>query len=408
MSAQDSTIAIVGGGQAGGWAAQTLRSEGFGGRIVLIGNESHRPYERPPLSKSVLAGEAPPETTRLLKPEAFDALNVDWRPGVNAARIDRAAKQLHLSDGEPVRYDKLILCTGGRARQLGIPGANLPGVFTLRSIDDAAALGAALVPGKRLLVIGGGWIGLEVAATARGKGLDVTVVEAMERLCERTVPSEISGYLLRLHASHGVHVELGTGIEQLEQGADGVGLTATLANGQALACDVVLAGIGLIANDELAREAGLSCEGGVLVDSQCRSSDPDILAAGDVAVWHCERAARRMRLESWQNAQEQGIAAARSALGIEVNHQPLPWFWSDQYGINLQIFGMPMPTHRAVVRGDLQGDSFVMFFLDGDKVSAALGPNAARDLRFARRLIERGTSVDPVQLADLQVPLSRL
>ncbi|WP_418124682.1 NAD(P)/FAD-dependent oxidoreductase [Variovorax sp. 160MFSha2.1] len=408
MSAEEKTIAIVGAGQAGGWAAQTLRSEGFGGRIVLIGDEAHRPYERPPLSKSVLAGEALPETTSLQKPEAFDALNVDWRPGVSATRIDSAAKRLHLSGGDVVGYDKLILCTGGRARRLGIPGSELPGVFTLRNLDDAAALGAALMPGRRLLVIGGGWIGLEVASTARRKGLEVTVVEAMQRLCERTVPSEISGYLLRLHALHGVHVELGMGIERLAQDADGNGLIATLADGRTLACDVVLAGIGLIANDELAREAGLRCEGGIVVDSQCRSSDPDILAAGDVAVWHCERAGRRMRLESWQNAQEQGIAAARSALGIAVDHQPLPWFWSDQYGINLQIFGMPAPGHRAVVRGDMESDSFVVFFLDGGKVAAALGPNAARDLRFARRLIERGTEVTPEQLADLQVPLSRL
>ncbi|WP_445287330.1 NAD(P)/FAD-dependent oxidoreductase [Variovorax atrisoli] len=408
MSADEKTIAIVGAGQAGGWAAQTLRSEGFGGRIVLIGDEAHRPYERPPLSKAVLAGEALPETTRLQKPEAFDTLELDWRPLASATRIDRAVKQLHLRGGDVVGYDKLILCTGGRARQLGIPGAELPGVFTLRNLDDAAALGAALVPGRRLLVVGGGWIGLEVAATARRKGLDVTVVEAMQRLCERTVPPEISAYLLRLHASNGVRVELGMGIERLAQTQGGAGLIATLVDGRTLACDAVLAGIGLVPNDELAREAGLQCEGGVVVDSQCLTSDPDILAAGDVAVWHCERAGRRMRLESWQNAQEQGIAAARSALAIAVNHQPLPWFWSDQYGINLQIFGMPAPEHLSVVRGDMQGDSFVVFFLDTGKVVAALGPNAARDLRFARRLIERGTPVDAGQLADLQVPLSKL
>lgn len=408
MSAEEKTIVIVGAGQAGGWAAQTLRGEGFGGNIVLIGDEAHRPYERPPLSKSVLAGEALPETTRLQKPEAFDALNVDWRPRVSATRIDRSAKRLHLSGGDVVGYDKLILCTGGRARKPGIPGSELPGVFTLRNLDDAAALGAALAPDKRLLVIGGGWIGLEVAATTRRKGLDVTVVEAMQRLCERTVPPEISGYLQRLHVSNGVRVELGTGIERLAQGADGTGLIATLVDGRTLACDVVLAGIGLIANDELAREAGLQCEGGIVVDPQCRSSDPNILAAGDVAVWHCERAGRRMRLESWQNAQEQGIAAARSALGMAVNHQPLPWFWSDQYGINLQIFGMPAPEHHRVVRGDMESDSFVVFFLDAGKVVAALGPNAARDLRFARRLIERGASVDAGQLADLQIPMSKL
>jgi 3-phenylpropionate/trans-cinnamate dioxygenase ferredoxin reductase subunit len=403
----DRTIVIVGGGQAGGWAAQTLRSDGFEGRIVLIGDEPHRPYERPPLSKAVLAGDAHADTTSLQKPEAFDALRLDWRPDVSATRIDRTAKRVHLSCGEPIRYDSLILCTGGRARRLAIPGSDLPGVFTLRSIGDAAALGAALVPGKRLLVVGGGWIGLEVAATARKKGLNVTVVEAMGRLCERTVPAEISDYLLRLHTAHGVQVELGVGIEQLAHGP-GEELTATLSDGRRLACDVVLFGVGLIANDELAREAGLACEGGVQVDAQCRTSDPDILAAGDVAVWHCEWAARRMRLESWQNAQAQGIAAARAALGTAVNHQPLPWFWSDQYDVNLQIFGVPAPKHQVVVRGDANANSFVMFFLDGDQVAAAIGPNAARDLRFARRLIERRTSVDVQQLADLQVPLSRL
>ena len=401
------TIAIVGAGQAGGWAAQTLRSEGFRGRIVLVGDEPHRPYERPPLSKAVLAGEAHADSTSLLKAEAFEQLDIDWRPQVSATRIDRPARQLHLTQGEPVRYDKLILCNGGRARRLDVPGADLPGVFTLRSIEDATALGAALSADKRLLVVGGGWIGLEVAATARKKGLEVTVVEAMGRLCERTVPPAISDYLLRLHRSHGVEVVLGAGVSRLARTPEGA-LCATLNDGRAIACDAVLVGIGLVANDELAREAGLACDGGVLVDAQCRSSDPDILAAGDVAAWHCEWAGRRMRLESWQNAQEQGIAAARAALGIAVNHQPLPWFWSDQYDINLQVFGMPAPSHRVVVRGDPDSHSFVLFFLDGDKVVAALGPNAAKDLRFARRLIERRSTVDPARLADTQVPLAKL
>jgi len=401
------TIVIVGAGQAGGWAAQTLRNEGFRGNVVLIGDESHRPYERPPLSKAVLSGEAHADTTYLVKQEAFDLLDIDWRPKVSAIRIDRSAHELHLSQGESVRYDKLILCNGGRARRLNIPGADLPGVFTLRSIEDARALGAVLSAGKRLLVVGGGWIGLEVAATARKKGMDVTVVEAMGRLCERTVPPEISNYLLQLHTAHGVDIELGTGIEQVVPSPQG-GLTATFTDGRQLSCDAVLIGVGLVANDELAREAGLECDGGVLVDSQCRSSDADIFAAGDVATWHCEWAGRRMRLESWQNAQEQGIAAARSALGIAVNHQPLPWFWSDQYDVNLQIFGMPSPSHRVVVRGDQGSKSFVMFFLDAGKVVAALGPNSAKDLRFARRLIERRASVDMDRLADPGVPLAKL
>lgn len=400
------TIVIVGGGQAGGWAAQTLRAEGFKGRIVLIGDEPHRPYERPPLSKAILSGEAHADTAYLQKAEAFDALEVDWRPNVTASAIDTKAKALRLASGESIGYDKLILCTGGRARRLNIPGADLPGVHTLRSLQDAATLGAALVAGRRLLVIGGGWIGLEVAGTARKKGLEVTVVEAMGRLCERTVPAEISAYLRRLHTSHGVRIELGAGVERLAE--SGSALSATLNDGREIGCDVVLVGVGLIANDELARAAGLACDGGISVDAQCRSSDPDILAAGDVAVWHSEWAGRRMRLESWQNAQEQGIAAARSALGTSINHQPLPWFWSDQFDINLQIFGMPTPAHQVVVRGDPDSNAFVMFFLDGEHVVAALGPNSARDLRFGRRLIERRTRVDPAQLADPQVPLAKL
>lgn len=407
MSASAQTIVIVGSGQAGGWAAQTLRSEGFAGRIVLIGDEAHRPYERPPLSKAVLSGNASADTTYLQKPEAFDALHVDWRPNVSATAIDTRSRQVRLTQGESVNYDKLILCTGGRARRLSIPGADLAGVFTLRSIEDSQALGDALVAGKRLLVIGGGWIGLEVAATAKKKGLEVTVVETMNRLCERTVPVEISAYLRRLHTSHGVRIELGANVARLGRTAGG-SLSAALGDGREIECDIVLVGVGLIANDELACEAGLDCNGGVCVDAQCRSSDPDIFAAGDVAVWHCEWAGRRMRLESWQNAQEQGIAAARAALGTTVNHQPLPWFWSDQYDVNLQIYGIPTPAHQVVVRGDPDSNTFVMFFLDGDKVVAAMGPNAARDLRFARRLIERRTSVDPQQLADLQVPLAKL
>jgi 3-phenylpropionate/trans-cinnamate dioxygenase ferredoxin reductase component len=400
-------IVIVGAGQAGGWAAQTLRKEGFAGKVFLIGEEPHRPYERPPLSKAVLSGDACAESTHLISIEAFEKLALDWQALVRVSSIDRVGRQVLLSTGEQIGYDKLILCSGGRARTMTIPGADLPGVFTLRNIDDARALGAVLSPGKKIVVVGGGWIGLEVAATARKKGMDVTVVEAMTRLCERTVPPEISEYLSRLHSKHGTQVILGAGVTRFARNADGM-LVVTLSDGRELACDAVVVGIGLIPNDELARDAGLECDGGVVVDAQCRTSDPNILAAGDVAVWHCRWGGRRMRLESWQNAQEQGIAAGRSALGIEVDHQPLPWFWSDQYDTNLQIYGMPDRSHRVLVRGDLQSDSFVLFYLDGDKVRSAMGPNSARDLRFARRLIESGKSVDLELLADARVAMSKV
>jgi 3-phenylpropionate/trans-cinnamate dioxygenase ferredoxin reductase subunit len=264
-----------------------------------------------------------------------------------------------------------------------------------------------LLPGKKIVVVGGGWIGLEVAATARKKGAQVSVVEATARLCERTVPPEISDYLARLHSKHGTELILGAGVARFSRNAQGM-LVVALDDGRELVCDAVVIGIGLIPNDELARDAGLACEGGVVVDARCRTSDPHILAAGDVAVWHCAWGRRRMRLESWQNAQEQGIAAGRSALGIEVDHQPLPWFWSDQYDTNLQIYGMPDRSHRMVARGDLRSDSFVLFYLDGDQIRSAMGPNAARDLRFARRLIESRKAVDPQLLADTRMAMSKL
>lgn len=401
------TIVIIGAGQAGGWAAHTLRAEGFTGRIVLIGDEQHPPHERPPLSKAVLAGEANPESTRLHKAEAFEALALDWRPGVAVTRIDRTEKKLELVDGETLAYDKLILCTGGRARSLAVPGADAASVYTLRTIDDALALAPMLRPGRSVVVVGGGWIGLEVAATARKLGAEVVVIEAQSRLCERTVPRDISEHLLALHRSHGTRVMLGAGIKSLSSTADGRSLV-TLNDGTEWPCDVIVAGIGLIPNDELARSAGLECDGGVIVDSRCRTSDSDILAAGDVAVAPNPWAGRRLRLESWQNAQEQGMAAARSALGMEVDYQPLPWFWSDQYGMNLQIYGVPAPAHRVVARGAPGSDSFVLFYLDGNVVKAAIGPNAARDLRFARRLIEQHKPIDPDRLADVSIPMSKL
>ncbi len=403
----DATIVIVGAGQAGGWAAQTLRQEGYAGRIVLIGEEAHPPHERPPLSKAVLAGEAAPESTSLLKPQAFAALALDWRPRSRVTWIDRAAKRIDLDGGATLAYDKLILCTGGRARTLAVEGADAAAVHTLRTIDDALALAPILQPGRRIVVVGGGWIGLEVAATARKKGADVIVVEAQSRLCERTVPREISEHLLVLHGSHGTRVMLGAGVAGVALRDDALSVV-TLADGTSLECDAVVVGVGLVANDELARDAGLACDGGVIVDAQCRTSDPDILAAGDVAVTPNPWAGRCVRLESWQNAQDQGIAAARSALGLEVDYQPLPWFWSDQYDMNLQIYGVPLPTHRVVARGVPGTQSFVLFYLDGNVVKAALGPNAARDLRFARRLIERHVPVDADRLSDTSVPMSKL
>ena len=407
MHTESTTIVIIGAGQAGGWAARTLREEGFAGRVVLIGDEAHPPYERPPLSKAVLAGEATPESVHLLDVAAMAALSIDWLPSARVASIDRNGRQLMLADGSAIRYDKLILCTGGRARELDVPGADLPGVHTLRTIDDAQRLGPSLKRDARVAVVGGGWIGLEVAATARQRGAAVTVIETMQRLCERSVPQALSAYLQALHAAQGVEVLLGAAVTSFTPAASG-GLDVMLSDGCSIPADAVVVGIGLVPNDELARCAGLECDGGVLVDAQCRTSDPDIFAAGDVAVARNSWADRRLRLESWQNAQEQGIAAARSALGRDIHYDPLPWFWSDQHGTNLQIYGVPSPSHQMVVRGDPATGSFVFFYLEGERLVAALGGNAARDLRFARRLIEKRTQVRAQDLADPGVSLAKL
>lgn len=401
------TIVVIGAGQAGGWTARALRDEGFAGRLVLIGDEAHPPHERPPLSKAVLAGKAAPEMTHLFPPGTFEELCIEWRRQERVRALDRGAQRVVLSAGEPLRYDRAIICTGGRARTLPVPGTDLPGVFTLRSIEDSMALADAFRSAKGLVVVGGGWIGLEVAATARGKGLDVTIVEATPMLCARTAPREISDYLRSLHEGNGVRILLGSGLASITRNAAGV-LSVRLADGQALETDVVVIGVGLVPNDELAREAGIACDGGILVDEFCRTSDPTIFAAGDVAVSRTRWCGRPVRLESWQNAQDQAIAAAKAALGRDVRYDPLPWFWSDQYNVNLQIYGLPTASHRPVLRGYVSSRSFLAFYLEEDRVRAAVGVNAGRELRFARRLIEQSTRVRDADLADPAVALAGL
>ena len=398
------TIVIIGAGQAGGWAAATLRSEGFEGRIVLIGDEPHPPHERPPLSKKVLAGEATAASTHLMPAEEFAALDVDLRTPIRASAIDRVNKQVTLEDGEKITYDRLILTTGGRARTLPVPGADLPGALTLRTLADAEALGERLTQGRRIIVIGGGWIGLEVAATARAAGCEVVVLEAQDRLCQRAVPAELSEFLHHLHSEHGVEIRMGVSVEGIH--GSGEALEVDL-GGERLRADTVVIGVGLEPNGELAEAAGLTCDRGVVVADDTTTDDPYIFAAGDVTVSPNTWAGGPTRLESWQNAQDQGIAAAKAALGSPVKHDPLPYFWSDQYDVTVQIHGVPQPHHEKVIRGDLASNSFVIFFLDGDHVHAAMGANSPKEIRIAKRIIERGIVVDRAVLADPGTPLPR-
>ena len=402
----DSGIVVIGAGQAGGWAARTLRDEGFDGSVVVIGEEPYPPYERPPLSKDVLLGKEPAESSYLWPEGTFDALGIELRTGVEATAIDRETATVALSDGSSIAYGKLLIATGGRVRKLPIAGAELDGVHYLRGIDDSAAIRAELGDGARLVVIGGGWIGLEVAAAARMLGAEVTVVEALDMLCARALAPDMAAFLLEVHRGRGVDVRLGATIDALtgEGRVDG----ARLSGGETLAATAVVIGIGIVPNVELAEAAGLAVDNGVVVDALCRTSDPDIFAAGDVTNHPNDLLGRSLRLESWENAQNQGIAAAKAMLGGETPYCEIPWFWSDQYDVNIQLVGLPADFEETVTRGERADGSFVEFYMKGGRIDGAASVNNPRDIRFAKRLMQAEKVVDPAQLADASVKLQAL
>ncbi|MFV0459120.1 MAG: NAD(P)/FAD-dependent oxidoreductase [Actinomycetales bacterium] len=419
---EDGTVIVAGAGQAGAWAAASMRTAGFAGRIVLVGDEPHRPYERPPLSKELLRGEDPDPSIH--PADAFDAQNLELRIGhrVEAISLDEHTVTLtgpDTAEPEVLAYDRLILTTGGRPRPAPFPGGGLPGVLTLRTIEDARVLAQQLRTGAPVAVVGGGWIGLEVAAAARGHGCPTTVLEFASRLCPRTVPPVISAYLLRLHESHGVDVRLGAQVSAIVPScstvtgcaagpADGhPGLVVQCADGTEIPAATVVVGVGLIPNDEVAAEAGIVCDNGIVVDAACRTSDPAVFAAGDVTVSPNPYSGVPVRLESWQNAQEQGAAAGRSALGIDTEHAILPWFWSDQYQATVQIYGLPQEHHVMTLRGDPEGEDFTVLYTEGDRLKAAMGPGNAREIKLCRRIIDRQIPIDVSALADPSVALPR-
>ncbi|WP_447577609.1 NAD(P)/FAD-dependent oxidoreductase [Achromobacter kerstersii] len=434
MSAR--AIVIVGAGQAGGWAATTLRSRGYDGRVLLLGEEPHAPYERPPLSKAVLSGQAAADSTELFSAARLADLDIEFRPGIAATRLRVDDKQVELSDGASAGYDKLILCTGGRPVVPALPGVSSAAVHVLRTRDDAMRLRAQLGPGKHVVIVGGGWIGLEVAATARQSGSRVTVLEQAGRLCARSVQPGVSAHLAVLHAAHGVEVRLGASLCAVHPQPDGRAV-AELADGSAIAADAVVLGVGLQANDALARAAGIECERGVLVDAYCRTSAVDVYAAGDVAVSVYGGAAHagavhtgaalagaahagaahagavhngavgRVRLESWQNAQDQGTAAALSALGESVPYTPSGAVWSEQYDAMVQIVGFPALAASEVLRPQAESRALLSVALDaGSRIVAAVAVDAPRELRQLRKWIAQGAVLDPALLQRPDVPLA--
>lgn len=404
MSGQ--TFVVVGAGQAGGYAVKTLREEGFDGRIILLGNEAHAPYERPPLSKGVLTGKVMAPELTLFSAESLVELGVESFTNCNARRIFLDLQVVETDLGHEVHYDKLLLSTGGRPFLPPFPGSDSRDVLCLRTLDDALRIKQRLIGSlKRIVVVGAGWIGLEIAATARTLGHEVTVIEMTERVCSRSVMPEVSEQLAQLHESKGVTIRLRTQISAIEP-SDNTGSVVTLATGETLLADTVILGVGLLANDELARDAGLVCNRGVLVNANCQTSDPHVFAAGDVAVIQYQNPIMQCRLESWQNAQDQGIASARAMLGQKVLYQPIPLLWSEQYDTLIQIAGHPQLAHKTVVRSIATPMSMMIFGLNTqNQVMAVVGLNAGRYYRNARKLVESSAQIDPEALSNSSVSL---
>ena len=406
MSETARHIVIVGAGHAGGVAAATLRQAGFAGAITLIGSEPYPPHERPPLSKELLAGAIPVEKT-YLRPLAFYADNrIAFRPSETAAAIDRTAQRVTLANGDALSYDALLLTMGARARRLSLPGADHPRVLYLRDIADSLALREHLQPGVHAAVIGAGFIGLEAAAAARKRGAAVTVLEVQREALQRVCPPEIGRFMADLHRRNGVELRTGVGITAIADADNALAVRA--ADGTTVVADIVLAGIGAQPNVELAQAAGIAVDNGILTDEFGHTSDPHIFAAGDVTRHFNPLLGRKIRLEAWQNAQNQAIAVAKIMAGGNQPYAEVPWFWTDQYDVNLQIAGAPERWGELVWRGGPGDKTFTAFAMEGGKPIAAITMNNGRDMRAARELIARQRPIDLARLADTKVKLQDL
>lgn len=393
-----SGIVVVGAGQAGASVVETLRAEGYAGPVTLLGDEGAAPYQRPPLSKKYLLGEMTRDRL-LLRPEAFFAeRDVDLRPAARVEAIDAAAKTVALAGGETLSFDRLAFATGARPRRLpAAMGGDLAGVHPVRTLADVDAMRAAFEPGRRLLVVGGGYIGLEAAAVAVKLGLQVTLIEAAPRILGRVACAETAAWFAALHRSHGVDLREGTGLARLE-GEGGRLTRAVLADGGTLAVDFAVVGIGVEPNAELAAAAGCAVENGIAVDAACRTSVPDLYAAGDCASFPWRGS--RVRLESVPNAIDQGAACARAMLGRETAYDPMPWFWSDQYDVKLQIAGLARDWTRIVTRPGAREGSICHWYFRGPELIAVDAMNDPRGYMTGKRWLESGHSPSPDALAD--------
>ena len=400
------TFAIVGGGLAGATAVQTLRDEGFDGELVLLGDELHRPYERPPLSKEYLQAKSPRDKV-FVHPEGWYAEHdVDLRLGVSATALDVQARRLLTSDGSSVQYDSLLIATGSTPRRIAMPGADLDGVLSLRRLDDSDRIRAAFAARPSVVIVGAGWIGLETAAAARVAGLSVTVLEQAAAPLARILGSRMSAMFSQLHRDNGVDLRCGVTISEII-GTSGRVTGVRLGDGTEIEADLVLVGVGISPETSLAETAGLAISNGITVDEHLRTSDPDVYAAGDVADAFHPLLGHRLRVEHWANARRQGAVAARSMLGQDVVYARLPYFFSDQYDLGMEYTGYvnPAGVEDVVVRGDLAGRRFVAFWLVDGRVRAGMSVNVWDATEAVEELITTGGRVDAASLADPDVPL---
>ncbi|MEM9618978.1 MAG: FAD-dependent oxidoreductase [Pseudomonadota bacterium] len=397
-------VLIIGGGHAAGQCAASLRQKGWAGEIVIAGEESYLPYQRPPLSKAYLAGAMTAERLAF-KPGAFyEKENIILKPGWKATEIDRASKQVVFENASSIDYDFLVLATGARVRELECAGIDLKGIGYLRSIEDTDNLKKNFREGAALIVVGAGYIGLEVAAVAVKHGLKVTVLEIGERVMARVTSPTVSNYFAKLHRRHGVDLRLGVGVTGFE--GDKHVNEVILSDGTRRVCDMAVVGVGVIPNDDLAREAGLETNDGVLVDEFTRTKDPSVFAVGDCTRHPSRYFGGLLRLESVHNALEQGKTAASAICGNDVVYDQAPWFWSDQYDIKLQTVGICTGRYdEEVVRGDPDADSFSVFYLKGEKLVAVDSVNAPTDHMIARRLIGAGKSLKREEIENTQFDL---
>jgi 3-phenylpropionate/trans-cinnamate dioxygenase ferredoxin reductase subunit len=399
-------LVIVGGGQAAAQAVQSLRQQNFTGPITLLGDEPYPPYQRPPLSKKYLGGELARERL-FLRPAAFYAeKGVALEQNARVEELEPATRRVRLRDGRTLAYDRLLLTTGSRVRTLELPGASLPGVHYLRTIADVDAITASLTPGARVLLIGAGYIGLEVAAVTRQRGFDVTVLEAASRVMSRTVSAEVSAFYESCHRAAGVAIHCNAAVRALLGSARVTGVATT--DGRTFPCDVVIVGIGIVPNVELAAAAGLACSDGIVVDELARTADPNIVAAGDCTNHPLPLYERRVRLESVPNAIHQAKVAAATLLGAPTPYSEVPWFWSDQYDLKLQIVGLAAGYDEVVLRGAPASRSFAAFYLRGGQLIAVDAVNSPKEFIAAKKLVAHRARIAPDMLRDPAVDLAPL